>query len=150
MIQKLKKSDAGFTLVELIVVIAILGVLMAVLVPQYIQYVEKSRESTDLSTLGEVIHAAEITAATAETAPTSYVLPYVEASKSFTVAAALQSTLGATIKLKSSDGQNITGDQTISFDSNGKATWAASATPTLAAGDTNTHFSTLTNGIKGS
>lgn len=39
----MKKKNAGFTLVETIVVIAILGVLMAVLVPQYIQYVEKSR-----------------------------------------------------------------------------------------------------------
>ena len=49
MIQKLKKNNAGFTLVELIVVIAILGVLMAVLVPQYIQYVEKSRLGVDNS-----------------------------------------------------------------------------------------------------
>ncbi|MBP8639462.1 MAG: prepilin-type N-terminal cleavage/methylation domain-containing protein [Oscillospiraceae bacterium] len=47
MIQKLKKSNAGFTLVELIVVIAILGILTAVLVPQYIQYIEKSRVAAD-------------------------------------------------------------------------------------------------------
>ncbi len=66
MIQKLKKSNAGFTLVELIVVIAILGVLAAVLVPQYIQYVEKAREGSDRNTISEIYHAAEITAASTE------------------------------------------------------------------------------------
>lgn len=63
MIQKLKKDNKGFTLVELIVVIAILGVLMAVLVPQYIQYVEKSRIAVDESYIGEVAHSMEIAAA---------------------------------------------------------------------------------------
>jgi len=67
MIQKLKKNDKGFTLVELIVVIAILGVLMAVLVPQYIQYVEKSRIGVDESYIGEVAHVMELTAASSET-----------------------------------------------------------------------------------
>lgn len=39
----MKRKNAGFSLVEVIVVTAILGILMAVLVPQYIQYVKKSR-----------------------------------------------------------------------------------------------------------
>ncbi|NLV87009.1 MAG: prepilin-type N-terminal cleavage/methylation domain-containing protein, partial [Clostridiales bacterium] len=63
---KIRKSNAGFTLVELIVVIAILGVLMAALVPQYIKYVEKSREGVDRSTLGEIYHVVEIEAASRE------------------------------------------------------------------------------------
>ncbi|MEA4895320.1 MAG: prepilin-type N-terminal cleavage/methylation domain-containing protein [Oscillospiraceae bacterium] len=57
MIQNLKKSKAGFTLVELIVVIAILGVLAAVLVPQYIQYVEKSRVASDKQTAAAITEA---------------------------------------------------------------------------------------------
>lgn len=40
--------NAGFTLVELIIVIAIVAVLSAVAAPQYIKYVEKSKISTDM------------------------------------------------------------------------------------------------------
>ena len=63
MLEKIKKNNKGFTLVELIVVIAILGVLMAVLVPQYIQYVEKSRVGVDESYIAEIAHVMELTAA---------------------------------------------------------------------------------------
>jgi len=66
MIQKLKKSNAGFTLVELIVVIAILGVLAAVLVPQYIQYVDKSRVAADEAAVAEIGHALQVVTASDE------------------------------------------------------------------------------------
>ena len=46
LMKKIRKSNKGFTLVELIIVIAIIAVLAAVAAPQYIKYVERSRNST--------------------------------------------------------------------------------------------------------
>ena len=53
-LDKIKKSNAGFTMVELIVVVAIIAVLAVVLAPQYIKYVEKSRIAADQSTLASI------------------------------------------------------------------------------------------------
>lgn len=54
-----KTNNAGFSLVELIIVIAIMAVLIGVLAPQFIKFVEKSRESTDLQNVEEVKTAVE-------------------------------------------------------------------------------------------
>jgi len=87
MIQKFKKNNAGFTLVELIVVIAILGVLMAVLVPQYIQYVERSRQAVDINYMGEVAHNIAIETATMEsTTGVTFTITFDNATGAYTLA----------------------------------------------------------------
>ena len=66
-LNKKKKDNKGFSLVELIIVVAILAILVGLLAPQYIKYVEKSRKSADASNLSEMVNAVQIYAADAET-----------------------------------------------------------------------------------
>ena len=51
------RAQAGFTLVELIVVIAILAILGGVAVPAYSGYVEKANKQADISLISEIEHA---------------------------------------------------------------------------------------------
>ena len=55
-----KKSDSGFTLIELIIVIVILGILAAVAIPKYEDMREQARVATIKGQLGTIRSAIAI------------------------------------------------------------------------------------------
>ena len=146
LMKKIRKSNKGFTLVELIIVIAVIAVLSAVVAPQYIKYVERSRQGMDASMLQEVKHVVEIEAATTETiaADTTFTVT-INADKSVTLTGAnsfasttdayknVQTTCG-TLTAKSA---KSAGAYTMNISTGGAVAWANEAAIT-----------TLQNGAK--
>ena len=56
-----RKAQAGFSLVELIIVIAIMAILIAILAPQYLKYVEKTKTNKDADSFGKLVEIVEYT-----------------------------------------------------------------------------------------
>lgn len=54
----MKKSNKGFSLVELIIVIAIMAILAAAIAPALIRYIDKSRKADDIQFFGQIQSAA--------------------------------------------------------------------------------------------
>lgn len=52
--QKKKRNNQGFSLIELIIVVAILAVLVGILAPQFLKYVERAKRVKDVNTAVEI------------------------------------------------------------------------------------------------
>ena len=122
LMKKIRKSNKGFTLVELIIVVAIIAVLSAVVAPQYIKYVERSRQGVDASTLEEVRHAAEVEAAINPSAGTVTVAADGTVGGTFANKAQVIEIVGTKVELKSKAAKLST--YQVDIDANGVAKWA--------------------------
>lgn len=52
-----RKPEAGFSLIELVVVITIMAAITAILAPQYLQYVKRSKVSVDINNAEAIVNA---------------------------------------------------------------------------------------------
>lgn len=57
-----KRTNKGFSLIELIVVVAIMAVLVGVMAPAYLRYVEKARRQTCYSNMDNVVREVQLLA----------------------------------------------------------------------------------------
>lgn len=135
-LNKKKKDNKGFSLVELIIVVAILAILVGLLAPQYIKYVEKSRKSADASNLSEMVNAIQVYAADSDSNLTAGDYTITISTNGTTATKAVADIIAetapdyATIKLKSNkwlaDGktnENVTSiTATVHVDNNGATT----------------------------
>lgn len=59
MIQKLRKNEEGFTLIELMIVVAIIGILAAIAIPNFVNYQLKAKTAEAKVNLGAISTSQE-------------------------------------------------------------------------------------------
>lgn len=109
----MKKSNGGFSLVELIVVIAIMAILAGIAVPTYVKYIAKANDAVLYNELGEVKTAAIATAAKkGATVSAISVTP----GDSITVTVTAADSAGTAVTISSDDVIALLDDSEISVD----------------------------------
>ncbi|MBF0259678.1 MAG: prepilin-type N-terminal cleavage/methylation domain-containing protein [Desulfamplus sp.] len=63
MIQRIKKNQKGFTLIELMIVVAIIGILAAIAIPNFLQYQMKAKTAEAKTNIGAIRTSQEAYAA---------------------------------------------------------------------------------------
>lgn len=123
MINKLKKNQKGFTLVELIVVLVILAILAAFTIPAMLGFVGDARAKAEIANAREVYVAAQ--AAASEQMSTTNTAPAWTANKDAAFPKAVQNYLSSDITINPVVGEaSVTKqfDVSVTVGSDGKVT----------------------------
>lgn len=81
----MKKTQQGFTLIELMIVVAIIGILASIALPAYRDYMQKSANSACLAEAKAYVNTGVADAANGDT-PTAYVESACESGTTMTIA----------------------------------------------------------------
>jgi type IV pilus assembly protein PilA len=126
-----KKAQAGFTLIELMIVVAIIGILAAVAIPAYQDYVAKSKFAAALSEVssGKTGYDVALNDGTSVTAPEIAGLATATAPTANCTFAALASNTGLTCTIVGGPATVQGKTITLARDTNGA--WSCSASTVL-------------------
>ncbi|WP_394127886.1 type IV pilin protein [Vibrio hepatarius] len=132
---KQRNHQAGFTLIELMIVVAIIGVLATIAIPAYTNYVKKSEAASALATLKSLITPAELFYQENGTASAATLTQLGTASgvnKLGTLASELASS-GSTPTLKFTFGSDssMTSSEVLTYSRDSASGWSCSATSTV-------------------
>lgn len=124
-IKSIKRSEKGFTMIELIIVIAIMGILMAILAPSFIGMTSNAKASSDLRSVQTIQKQVSIYEAQSEKfaagATVNDVLDALVNSQLLETSATVEVSSSTTLKLQTKDAKLIFEGGILKIDATGTA-----------------------------
>ena len=137
---KLKSAQAGFTLIELMIVVVIIGVLAALAIPSYLTYTNKAKFSEVVQAVAPYKVAVELCAqqtgalTNCTTSTNGVPADYAAPNGTTGYTASVSTTAGLITATSQQIGTNYTYILTPTLQTNGQVTWSKTTGTCNAAG----------------